>query len=272
MQQNRANLTDIIVGERLRPVSKAGVESLIASINETGVMKDPIHIRKKRDGKLVLIAGGHRLEAARRLGWEEVEVKIWTDVTDDWARMMEVDDNLAGAEMNALDTAVFLAERKRLYEKLHPETRSDAFRGNQHTGKLANDIVSFTTSTAEKFGLSVRQIERIVAAGAALSRDEVRNLRAAAAPVTLKDLADISKITESHERGMVVLKLVGGNAKSASAARKQLAQEEGRAPVADPPAQAEKEYRDLQQAWKRAGAAARRRFMAEINAVGGEDA
>lgn len=51
---------------RLRPVSESGVESLIASISETGVMKDAIHVRKKKDGSLHLIAGGHRLEAARR--------------------------------------------------------------------------------------------------------------------------------------------------------------------------------------------------------------
>ncbi|HPT48548.1 MAG TPA: hypothetical protein PLM07_21900, partial [Candidatus Rifleibacterium sp.] len=55
---------------------------------------------------------------------EEIAAHIWTDVTDDWARLMEVDDNLAGAEMNALDTAVFLAERKKVYEKLHPETKA----------------------------------------------------------------------------------------------------------------------------------------------------
>ncbi|MFE3838852.1 ParB/RepB/Spo0J family partition protein [Pseudogemmobacter sonorensis] len=263
-QQTRALVAEVIIGDRLRPVSEAGVESLIASIRQTGVMKDAIHVRKKKDGKLVLIAGAHRLEAARRLGWEYVEVKIWTDVTDDWSRLMEVDDNLAGAEMNALDTAVFLAERKRLYEKLHPETRADAFHGNRHTGKLASDIVSFASSTAEKFGLSKRQIERIVAAGSALTRDEVRNLRAAPAPVTLKDLTEIARIPEDHDRAMVVLKLAGGNAKSASAARRQLETEEGRAPTVDPMKQSEAEFRAIAAAWKRAGAAARRRFIAEV--------
>lgn len=271
MQQSRAQITDIIVGDRLRPVSEAGVESLIASIKETGVMKDAIHIRKKKDGKLVLIAGGHRLEAARRLDWEEIEAKIWTDVTDDWARLMEVDDNLAGAEMNALDTAVFLAERKRLYEKLHPETRSDAFHGNQHTGKLASDIVSFATSTAEKFGLSKRQIERIVAAGSSLTRPEVTHLRAAKAPVTLKDLTEISRISEDHERSMVVLKLAGGNAKNAADARRKIEAEEGRTPAVDPKKKSEDEFRALAGAWKRAGAAARRRFRTEVLGLEDDD-
>lgn len=266
MQQSRAQITDIIVGDRLRPVSEAGVESLIASIKETGVMKDAIHLRKKKDGKLVLIAGGHRLEAARRLDWEEVEAKIWTDVTDDWARLMEVDDNLAGAEMNALDTAVFLAERKRLYEKLHPETMAatGAALVAKRWGDNTSDTMSFVSATAEKFGLSKRQVERIVAAGSALNRDEVRHLRAAKAPVTLKDLTEISRISEDHERSMVVLKLTGGTAKNAADARKQIEAEEGRAPAVDPMKKSEDEFRALAGAWKRAGAAARRRFITEV--------
>lgn len=123
LKVSRVAVSDVDDSRRLRPVSEAGVESLIASVNELGVMKDPIHVRQIKGGGLVLVAGGHRLEAARRMGWEEVEAKVWTNVTDDWSRLMEIDDNLAGAEMNALDTAIFLAERKRVYEKLHPETK-----------------------------------------------------------------------------------------------------------------------------------------------------
>ncbi len=96
LQQTQAKIADIVVRDRLRPVSEAGVQTLIASITETGVMKDAIHLRKKKDGRLYLIAGGHRMAAAINLGWEEIEAKIWTDVTDDWSRMMEIDDNLAG--------------------------------------------------------------------------------------------------------------------------------------------------------------------------------
>ena len=95
MQQSMVKVSEIDARQRLRPVSEAGVQSLIASVTETGVMKDAIHVRKKKDGRLVLIAGAHRLEMARQLGWDEIEAKVWTDVTDDWARLMEIDDNLA---------------------------------------------------------------------------------------------------------------------------------------------------------------------------------
>ncbi|ALF02135.1 ParB N-terminal domain-containing protein [Salipiger abyssi] len=262
MQKTRVRIADVDASKRLRPVTEAGVESLIASINEIGVMKDAIHVRQRKDGVLALIAGGHRLEAGRRLGWDDIEAKVWTDVTDDWARLMEIDDNLAGAEMNALDTAVFLAERKRVYEKLHPETRAEAFKGNQHTGKLASDIVSFATATAEKFGMSKRQVERIIAAGVALEGEEVGLLRRAPRPVTLKDLTEISKIGEMAERRRVVLTLFDGKAKSATEARRHIAHEEGKAPAPVNPT--DKAYQALAEAWRRAPAAARRRFLEEF--------
>ena len=263
MQKSHVPVALVDASKRLRPVSEAGVESLMASIAEVGVMKDAIHVRQKKDGSLVLIAGGHRLETAKRLGWDEIEAKVWADVTDDWALLMEIDDNLAGAEMNALDTAVFLAERKRVYEKLHPETRAEAFKGNQHTGKLAADIMSFATSTAEKFGLTDRHVRRLIAIGTALEGEEVRLLRSAPRPVTLADLTELSKIGEMAERRQVVLKLFGGGAKSAAEARKTIAREEGRlgSGHVDPN---EKFFDDLVSAWRRAPAVVRRRFKEEF--------
>lgn len=94
LQQNRVKVAEVIVADRLRPLSEAGVQSLIASFEQTGVMKDAIHVRKKKDGKLYLVAGLHRLELGRRLGWEEIEAKVWAECVDDWARLMEIDDNL----------------------------------------------------------------------------------------------------------------------------------------------------------------------------------
>lgn len=267
LQIHKVKIADIAESGRLRPVSEAGVESLIASITETGVMKDAIHVRKKKDGRLVLIAGGHRLEAARRLGWEEIEAKVWTDVTDDWARLMEIDDNLAGAEMNALDTAVFLATRKEVYERLHPETRASAFKGNRHTGSLAADmmsVASFATATAEKFGLTDRHVRRMITAGSKLAPDQVRALRQAPKAVTLKDLTEIAKITSPTDRYSVVERLAAGRAKSASDALRSIRIEGGlQAPAKDA---VEEQFIALMKAWTRAGAAARKRFLLEQRA------
>ncbi|EEX14222.1 ParB domain protein nuclease [Citreicella sp. SE45] len=250
----------IVVRDRLRPVSEAGVAALTASISEMGVMKDPIHVRKvkHRGGEFVLMAGAHRLTAARELGWETIKVTCWT-CTDDFARLMEIDDNLAGAELTALDTAVFLAERKRIYEKMNPQTRAGVAGAAARWD--ASDIVSFACSTAEKFGMSKRQVERIIASGAHLGPDEVRRLRSAPRPVTLKDLQDISKISETGERYHVVDCLAEGRTKNASGARKLWKAEQGEGP--EPLSPADRALARLLDAWDRAPKAARDRFLEE---------
>jgi len=250
---------EIDVGDRLRPVSEAGVAALKASIAQLGgVMKDPVHVRKRRDGTFVLLAGAHRLTAAREMGWETIPVTAWK-CNDDFAAMMEIDDNLASAELTALDTAVFLAARKTLYQKIHPEMAQGGFRGNQHTGNLVSDIVSFTTASAEKFGLSKRHIERLVKVGEALDTNEVKVLREAQKPVGVTDLMTLSKIGEAAVRNQVVLKLAGGNARNAKAAWAEVKAEAGQGNPSKDPVDVETEM--LRNAWSRARLSVRRSFI-----------
>ncbi|WP_370269202.1 ParB/RepB/Spo0J family partition protein [Nioella sp.] len=258
---DRVKVADVQCTGRLRPVSEAGVESLLASIGEIGVMKDAIHVRQKKNGQLFLIAGGHRLEAARRLGWEEVEAKVWTDVTDDWSRLMEIDDNIAGAELNPLDTALFLAERKRVYEKLHPEAKAStgaALAARRWDAADTMSVASFAVATAEKFGMTDRHVRRLIAAGTRLDPRDVALLRKAPRPITLKDLAEIAKINEPTDRYEVVEALAEGRAKSAADARRALAlSDEAVGSVEDP---VEAALKALKTAWSRAPKEARRRF------------
>lgn len=253
-------VADIDARNRLRPVSEAGVEALKASITETGVMKDAIHVRRKKGGVLVLIAGAHRLEAARQLGWTEIEAKVWTDVTDDWSRLMEIDDNLAGAEMGPLDTAVFLAERKAVYERLHPETKQG---GDRKSVEFQNQtdtmsIRSFAATTAEKFGLSDRHVRRLVEIGTALSRDELRWLRASPAPIRLTDLQALAKIGDARDRAQICIRLSNGAKSAADAWRSHRHERDGDTPVKDP---VEDAFVALAKAWARAPMAAKKRFL-----------
>lgn len=259
------SVDEIQMGDRLRPVSQAGVEALKASIEELGVMKDKIHVRKiKRSGNYVLMVGGHRLTAARELGWETIPVVCW-DCNDNFARLMEIDDNLAGAELTALDTAVFLAERKDVYEKMYPETK--AVTGAALVSKRWSDtddivsLVSFTTATAEKLGCSKRHVERLVAAGAVLRGRNANDLRSAPNPVTLKDLTEIAKIGEVSERDRVVALLSKGDVKNASEARRKYQSELGNGPA--PLNNTDATFARLLDAWQRAPKAARKMFLEE---------
>ena len=250
--------------ERLRPVSEAGVEAIMSSVRLLGVMKDPIQVRKvkHRAGALELMAGAHRLEAARRMGWETIPAAVW-DCTDDWAELMEIDDNAAQQDLTALDTAVFLAKRKRIYEKLHPETKAGAFKGNRHTGSLVADTMSatsFAKVTAEKFGVSERQVRRYIAAGEALDDLHIVDLRNAPRPVTGKDLETIAKLGDATERMMVCKSLAKGEAKNASAALKAFRRQKNGEPPA--PSKDEVASQKLGADWAAATLEAQRRFVA----------
>ncbi len=254
-------VAEIEAGTRLRPVSEAGVATIVASVREVGQMTNPVVVRQmRRKGETihVVVDGAHRLAAAGELGWDHVPVRVF-ECTDDQARIMEIDGNLSGAELNPLDTAVFLATRKAVYERLHPETKAGVAGGLARQG-LASDIESFADVTAEKFGLSRRHVERLVAAGTRLGPDEIAQLRAAPRQVTLKDLQDIGRIKGAMDRYGVVAALSEGRAKSASAAFKAL-KGPVEAPVQNP---ADEQFLALKKAWDRAGAAARRRFVEEL--------
>lgn len=259
-------VADIICRDRLRPVSEAGVAALIASIGELGVIKDAVHVRRKKDGTFHLMAGAHRLEAARRLGMAKIPVKAWT-CTDDWARLVEIDDNLAGAELTALDTALFLARRKEVYERLHPETMRGAA-GARGRWSDASELGSFASTTAEKLGITERQVQKIVAAGERLQPPDVQALRRAPRPVTLKDLTVIGKTVSAPERYHVVEALAAGQAKSAAEARRSWASRQGGAIAQKDPV--EEDFKALRTAWLRASKAARRRFI-ETEIEGVED-
>lgn len=251
-------VADVDARTRLRPVSEAGVASLIVSIGQLGVMKDPIQVRKVRhqDSALVLMAGAHRLEAARRLGWETIPATVW-ECNDAWADLMEVDDNLAGAELTPLDTAVFLARRKALYEAEFP----GAAHGGDRRGdnyKNQTDIVSFCSATAEKFALSERHVRRMVSAGERLTGSDAHRLRSAPRQVTLKDLQEIGKLGEPEDRQDVVEALATGAARSA---REALAAKRGKAPVKSP---VDDGFQTLLKAWGRAPKAARRSFLHDV--------
>ena len=110
---------------RARGVSESGVESLLTSIEENG-FTTPISVRRKGRGdkvSYVLIAGGHRLTAAIRLGWETIPALVFADITDIRAKFMELADNLAGKRLDALEEASFLTEWQRMFLEAHPEAR-----------------------------------------------------------------------------------------------------------------------------------------------------
>ncbi len=250
-------VADIDDKKRLRPVSEAALAALIESINTVGVMKDEVIVRrvKHQGGKLVLIAGGHRMEAARQLGWETIPAKIY-DCADDWAELMEIDDNLAHAELSALEMATFMSARKAAFLRVHPEAAHGGDRGNQHTGGRQVEMISFCQTIAEKRGMSERHVRNFARIGAMLTPDTVALLRGR--QVKYNDLDALARI-EGAEQVQTANILATGSAKNVKAAL--LAARGLSLPPVD---KVDAAYRKMIEGFERAPKAAQRRFIEDL--------
>lgn len=174
-----ADLATIDTSDRLRPVTPQNAQLTAASMSETGQIA-PIVVRVHPTGNgLKLIAGGRRCAAAAILGWEQIAA-VLVECSDDEARMIEVDENLAREELSPLDRAFFLAERKRVYELLNPESgHGKAKRPKTEKDKVANiaTFTRFSKDAAKTTGLSERTIQLACALASALSPEAVALIR-----------------------------------------------------------------------------------------------
>lgn len=91
-----ASLTSLVVPiDSLIPLPgnprKGNVEAIMSSYREFGQVK-PIVVKPNGDGTSTVISGNHQLEAARRLGWDEIAA-VEYDVADDKAVAFALADN-----------------------------------------------------------------------------------------------------------------------------------------------------------------------------------
>lgn len=162
----KVRIDQVVVEEPRRALRD--VTDLMQSIREIGLL-NPITLTKD----FRLVAGLHRLEACKRLGWTEIEA-VFIEADELKARLAQIDENLVRQELTDLERAEALAERKRLYEALHPQARTGPGRPPKN-----NETVSpFSVDTAAKLGVSPRTIQQDVQIAGRLTpavRDLIRN-------------------------------------------------------------------------------------------------
>lgn len=236
-----ADISAIDTSNRLRPVDPARVEALAASFSEIG-QQQPIVVRPMADGAngLILVAGAHRIAAARLLGWAEIAA-IWLDLDEASARLVEIDENLIRNELSEIDRALSLAERKRIYEALHPETahgKAKKPKKGDERAKVANlaAFTSFAKDAAQRTGFSVKTISNAVALVGKLSPEAValiRGTKLADNQAQLKALAALDPADQITIAGLIAAnaasnvakaRIIGGFVPSGGAAREEEAQ------------------------------------------------
>ena len=167
----------IDAGNRLRNLDESTVLALVAAFREYGQQQPIVVYGKETDATVTLGAGGHRLEACRRLG---IHVLCFHNVGDELDRQLcEIDENLIRADLTPADKALFLARRKEIYLVRHPETANGGDRkSDRQIGELKNsESKRFTTATAEATGQKERTIQRDVERGEKISASALQLLR-----------------------------------------------------------------------------------------------
>lgn len=191
----KMKISEIKINPGRRDTQQRNVEELARSIAAVGLM-NPITVTQDN----TLIAGLHRLEAAKLLGWTEIECTV-SDADGLQAELAEIDENFVRAGLSHRELGDLLLRRKELYEAIHPETRQGMRNGQ--TSKNENSSLletkSFSQDTAEKLGVSKRTVEQLVQTARDLTPEAKKAIRDAGDKITKGDALKISRLPPDQQ-------------------------------------------------------------------------
>lgn len=217
-------LADIVIGERLRGVVGAFINTIVQSTSTHDVIQPPV-VRPDllNPGKFVLVSGLQRVNAVQVRGKDEVLCRV-AELTDLQAALWEIDENLVRAKLSPAEEAIFVGRRQELHEQLYGKAKAlgavaaNAVMGRKHaTAKLAD--VSFTDDTATKTGKSARAIQRVVQRAAKNGRTNLARIVGTSLDRGIE--IDALPLVLPATRDALIKQAIAGIAVSAVQARKE---------------------------------------------------
>lgn len=188
---------EIRIKEGRRSLDAAHVGELADSIRELGLL-NPVTIDKDNH----LIAGLHRLEAAKALGWTEIDCTV-SSLGGLQAELAEIDENIVRSDISALEYGEILLRRKEIYETLHPETKHGGDRkseGIKATKCRFETARSFAQDTAEKLGVTPRTVERQIQTAKNLSPEAKDIIRDTDTRLSKKAAMKLSRLEPEQQK------------------------------------------------------------------------
>ena len=193
-----------------------------------------------------IVAGRHRYEAAKSLGWEEIDAIVMEGDPED-AELWEIDENFARAELTDAQRADHHARREAILIKRGIVSNG---RGGDQTDKLS--VRSYATSAAADLGVDERTVRRDLRRGKKIDADVLADVAGSDLDkgVVLDELASTprddqrAKLVEISERRSMVRPAPD--------------------PLNDPEAH-EKQLSALMSAWNRAAGVVREEFLLRID-------
>lgn len=203
----RIPISEIKVNPGRREAKTESVRELADSIRKLGLL-NPITV----DRDHALIAGLHRLEAAKLLNWAEIECTV-SDLTGLQAELAEIDENFVRTELGTVEFGNLLLRRKKIYELLHPETKNGGDRKSEEirTRRARSDLhKSFVSDTANKLGVAKRTIEENLQLAKDLTPKAKKIIQNAGEKIKKKDMLKLSRLSPERQEE-AAQQLVSGN-------------------------------------------------------------
>lgn len=198
------SIAAIKVEERLRAVDPDFAAYLAESIQDCGLLQPVVVTRDGQQG-YKLIDGAHRLAAVQSLNWIAVEARV-LELAETERRLAEVEANLMRRDLNYLDRGKFLAEQRALVISLHgvnlQETQDNSACGHAraHTGGGRR---AFDRYTAEKLGISERQVRYLASFHEHIAPDLVERLAATVIANRPTELKALCRLRPALQREVV---------------------------------------------------------------------
>ena len=202
---------EIKVGPRFEKPDMERVETLASSMKTLGLLC-PIAI----DEEYNLISGLCRLEAAKLMGWSEIECKVKTPSVL-LAELAEIDEIAFRKKMSGLEFCDLLLRRKEVYEMLHPETKQGGDRKSAAWAQTIDALEAsqqrvkpFTSDSAEKLAISQSTIQRRIRIAKNLTPEAKEILRDIACEIPYKTALMISDLSPGKQRQAALLLVENG--------------------------------------------------------------
>jgi ParB-like chromosome segregation protein Spo0J len=244
MKTEPVSVENIVVPPRHRQVSDDAVARLAESMKTIGLMT-PITIHSPEDDSAWLVAGHHRLAAAKLLGWDTIDAFIVSGDEVDM-ELREIAENLHRADLTELEKSDHVARWAELMAARVAQNCATLPGGHQPAEKGIRKI-------AADLKMERRDVQRAVKV-ASLSEEAKEAAREVGLDNNRSALLDaagkttiaeqVAAIHQRHTQGAKVIKLADEPLNDMEAAEKQVAA--------------------LMSAWNKAGKAAREEFLLRI--------
>jgi len=181
------SIAEIEIGQR-RAVNAAKVQELADSIREVGLL-NPITVTD--DGQLV--DGLHRIEAARALGWHEIEADLVT-LDGLHAALAEINENLIRhGYATALEEAEAIAEREQLLAEF-------GLRAKVGRNRFTGIKLKTTADLAAEVGMSKRTYKKRKQIATSIPPDVRDAIRDTPLADRKTDLLRLARMPEDEQR------------------------------------------------------------------------